>query len=285
MKKNGKKTIASIQKLKNNTTPFPTITAYDFPTALIINELDIPIVLVGDSASMVVYGYDNTTPITIDELLLVTKAVVRGIKSALVVGDMPFMSYQPSNEQAVCNAGRFIKEAKVDAVKLEGGLEYVNRIKAIIRSGVPVMGHIGLQPQSILKESGYKIQGKNFKSALKVYNDAIALEEAGVFALVLEGVPQELAQIITQQITIPTIGIGAGSGCDGQIQVMHDVLGMFESPIPKHAHKYIDSYATIKKTLQQYCAEVTKKTFPNKKHAIKMRAEELKKLKNHLENT
>ena len=285
MKLKNKKTIAAIQKLKNNATPFTAITAYDFPTALIVNQLDIPMVLVGDSASMVVYGYDNTTPITMDELLLITKAVVRGIQTALVIGDMPFMSYQPSDEQAVFNAGRFIKEGKVEAVKLEGGVEYLKRIKAIIRSGVPVMGHIGLQPQSVLQESGYKIQGKDFKSALKIYNDAIELEKAGVFAIVLEGIPQDLAKTISKKITIPTIGICAGVGCDGQIQVAHDVLGFFESQVPKHAHKYIDSYNVLRKALKQYSEDVTNKNFPNSKHSIKMNKLEFQKLKNHLENT
>ncbi len=284
MKFKNKQTIAAIQKLKKNATPFTAITAYDFPTALIINQLDIPMVLVGDSASMVVYGYDNTTAITMDELLLITKAVVRGIQTALVIGDMPFMSYQPSDEQAVLNAGRFIKEGKVDAVKLEGGVEYIKRIKAIIRSGVPVMGHIGLQPQSILQESGYKIQGKDFKSALKIYNDAIELEKAGVFALVLEGVPQDLAKIISEKIRIPTIGIGAGISCDGQIQVVHDVLGLFKSKVPKHAHKYIDSYNMLSKALKHYNKDVTNKKFPGSEHSIKMNELEFQKLKNYIEN-
>ena len=182
-----KHTILDIQKLKKKSTPFATITAYDFPTAKIINQLNIPMVLVGDSASMVVFGYKDTTPIQMDEMLLISKAVARGIDTALLVGDMPFMSYQPSVEVAVKNAGRLIKEGKMDAVKLEGGREYVEQVSAIVTAGIPVMGHVGLKPQSVLIESGYKIQGKTADSALKIYKDALALANAGVFALVLEG--------------------------------------------------------------------------------------------------
>lgn len=284
MSPNNKHTIASIKKLKNNSIPFTAITAYDFPAALIINQLNVPIVLVGDSASMVVYGYENTTKISMAELLFVTKAVARGIKTALIVADMPFMSYQPSNEKAVYNAGRFIKEGSADAVKLEGGSEYVDRVKKIIEAGVPVMGHIGLKPQSVLKESGYKIQGKNLNSALKIYNDAVALEKAGVFAVVLEGIPQELAKIISEKVMVPTIGIGAGASCDGQIQVFHDVVGAFESPLPKHAKKYTNNYKTIKNSLENYCKDVANKAFPGKNNTAKMNDEEFQKLKKYIED-
>ena len=197
--------ISDIQKLKSANTPFTTITAYDYPTAKIINDLDIPLILVGDSASMVVYGYSDTTPITMDEMLLIAKAVRRAVNNSLVVGDMPFMSYQPSSELAVKNAGRFVKEARMDAVKLEGGVEHIAQIKAIIKAGIPVMGHIGLKPQSVLVDSGYKIHGKTLSGALKIFHDALALEKAGVFALVLEGIPEELGQLITQTIKIPTV--------------------------------------------------------------------------------
>ena len=240
--------------------------------------------LVIGAAIMVVYGYDNTTRISMDELLLVTKAVERGIETALIVADMPFMSYQPSNEQAVYNAGRFIKEGLADAVKLEGGSEYVGRIKKIIGAGIPVMGHIGLQPQSILKDSGYKIQGKKLNSALKIYNDAIELEKAGVFAIVLEGVPQELAKIISETVMVPTIGIGAGISCDGQIQVFHDVVGFFESAVPRHAKKYINHYIAIKNSLENYCNDVSNKSFPGKDNIVKMDEEEFQKLKIYIEN-
>ena len=279
-----KNTISDIQKFKNNISPFSTITVYDYPTALIVNDTDIPMVLVGDSASMVVYGYNNTMPITMEELLLITKSVKRGINKALIVADMPFMSYQPSNEQAVKNAGKFIKEGGADAVKLEGGIEYINRILRIVKAGIPVMGHIGLQPQSILKDSGYKIQGKLLKGALKIYNDAIALENAGVFSIVLEGVPQELAKIISEKVKVPTIGIGAGQYCDGQIQVFHDLIGSFDSKVPKHAKKYINNYKIIKDALEQYCEEVKNKKFPYKINAVKMDSKELISLRKNIED-
>ena len=281
MKKNK---IIDIQKLKNLNTPFATLTAYDFPTAQIINMLNIPLVLVGDSASMVVYGYNDTTPIEMDEMLLVCRAVERGAKKALLVGDMPFMSYQPSVEIAITNAGKFIKEGKMDAVKLEGGIEYIDRISAIIKAGIPVVGHIGLQPQSVLIDSGYKIKGKTAKGALKIYQDAVALEKAGVFALVLEGVPEEVAKIITQNIKIPTIGIGAGCFCDGQIQVFHDVVGLLGSNVPKHANVYIDAQSAIIKGLKEYQLEVEQKQFPNQSNTINMDQKELNLLKQKIEN-
>ena len=281
MKKNN---ILDIQKLKNLNTPFATLTAYDFPSAKIIHELNIPIVLVGDSASMVVYGYKDTIPIQMDEMLLITKAVARGINTALLVGDMPFMSYQPSVDVAVQNAGRLIKEGLMDAVKLEGGIEYIDQVLAIITAGIPVMGHIGLKPQSVLIESGYKIQGKTSDSALKIYQDALALAGAGVFALVLEGVPEELAQIITQKIKIPTIGIGAGKFCDGQIQVLHDIIGLLGENVPKHANAYINSQKIIQDGISQYQSDVENNTFPNSNHSTKMDAQELTELKNKIEN-
>ena len=281
MKKNN---ILDIQKLKNLNTPFATLTAYDFPSAKIINDLNIPIVLVGDSASMVVYGYKDTTPIQMDEMLLITKAVARGISAALLVGDMPFMSYQPSVEVAIQNAGRLIKEGLMDAVKLEGGTEHIDQVSAIITAGIPVMGHIGLKPQSVLIESGYKIQGKTSDSALKIYQDALALADAGVFALVLEGVPEELAQIITQKIKIPTIGIGAGKFCDGQIQVLHDIIGLLGENVPKHANAYINSQKIIQDGISQYQSNVENNTFPNSNHSTKMDVQELTELKNKIEN-
>ena len=281
MKKNK---IVDIQKLKNSNTPFATLTAYDFPSAQIINMLNIPLVLVGDSASMVVYGYNDTTPIEMDEMLLICKAVQRGTRKALLVGDMPFMSYQPSVELAITNAGKFIKEGKMDAVKLEGGIEYVDRISEIIKAGIPVMGHIGLKPQSVLIDSGYKIKGKSARGALKIYQDAIALEKAGVFALVLEGVPEEVAKIITQKITIPTIGIGAGCFCDGQIQVFHDVVGLLGSNVPKHASIYLDAQSAIKGALNKYQLEVEQKKFPAGSNTINMNQQELALLKQKIEN-
>mgnify|MGYP001348130325 FL=1 len=277
-------TIADIQKLKQEEKSFVTLTAYDYPTAKIINKLNIPLILVGDSASMVVYGYKDTTPICMDEILLITRAVKRGIDTSLIVGDMPFMSYQPSIEEAIKNAGRFIKEGQVDAVKLEGGREYINQVKAIITAGIPVIGHVGLKPQSVLIESGYKIQGKSSDSALNIYKDAIALQDAGVFALVLEGVPSELAEIITQTLKIPTIGIGAGKNCDGQIQVLHDLIGFFGPEVPKHAKAYLNLQDHLKNSINTYISDVENNIFPNENNFIKMNKNELKDLKIKIEN-
>lgn len=276
--------ISDIQKLKNSKTPFTTITAYDYPTAKIIDELDIPLILVGDSASMVIYGYSDTTPITMNEMLLIAKAVRRGTNNSLVVGDMPFMSYQPSSELAVKNAGRFVKEARMDAVKLEGGVEHIAQIKAIIKAGIPVMGHIGLKPQSVLVDSGYKIHGKTLNSALKIYHDALALEKAGVFSLVLEGVPEELAQLITKAVKIPTVGIGAGKFCDGQIQVIHDLIGLFGDKVPKHAKAYLDLKMLISQSLVDYKKDVANTKFPSKENTYNLDKGVLEKLKEAIAN-
>ena len=277
-------TIADIQKLKTQTKPFSIITVYDYPTALIINDTNIPMVLVGDSASMVVYGYENTIPITMDELLLITKAVSRGINKALIIADMPFMSYQPSVEEAIKNAGALIKHGKANAIKIEGGIEYVQHISKIVQSGIPVMGHIGLKPQSILTDSGYKIHGKQTIDAVQIYKDAIALEGAGVFAVVLEGIPVELAKIITKKLNIPTIGIGAGKECDGQIQVFHDIIGLFHLKVPRHAKKYINNYQMIKNAIETYCKEVENKSFPEKANTANMDSKELIKLQKNIED-
>ena len=276
--------ISDIQKLKNSKTPFTTITAYDYPTAKIIDDLDIPLILVGDSASMVIYGYSDTTPITMNEMLLIAKAVRRGTNNSLVVGDMPFMSYQPSSELAVKNAGRFVKEARMDAVKLEGGVEHIAQIKAIIKAGIPVMGHIGLKPQSVLVDSGYKIHGKTLNSALKIYHDALALEKAGVFSLVLEGVPEELAQLITKTVKIPTVGIGAGKFCDGQIQVIHDLIGLFGDRVPKHAKAYLDLKMLISQSLVNYKKDVANTKFPSKENTYNLDKGVLEKLKEAIAN-
>ena len=276
--------ISDIQKLKGGSSSFCTVTAYDYPTAEIIDGIDIPLVLVGDSASMVVYGYNDTTQITMDEMILIAKAVRRGIKKSLLVGDMPFMSYQPSVEDAIKNAGRFVKESQMDAIKLEGGVEYLPQIKSIIQAGIPVMGHIGLKPQSILTDSGYKIHGKKFNDALKIYEDAIALERAGVFALVLEGVPEELAQLITESIQIPTIGIGAGRYCDGQIQVLHDLIGLFGTQVPKHAKSYVDLKNIISKSLSIYQQEVSQKKMHSSAQSYNMNEKEVENVKNACEN-
>ena len=236
-------------------------------------------VLVGDSASMVSYGYSTTVPISMNEILLVTKAVSRGINRALVVGDMPFLSYQPSTSTAVKNAGLLLKGGGVGAVKLEGGSEFVPQIKKIISAGIPVMGHIGLTPQSINVLSGYGVQGKTLRSAQKIVDDARRLEAAGVFSIVLECVPAQLADYITNILSIPTIGIGSGLGCDGQIQVFHDILGLSKNFHPKHAKKYLNLHKQIGGALKKYSNEVASKKFPSPKHSFKYKKNIIDQLK------
>ena len=261
-------TIRDIQKLKGGDTPFATITAYDYVSAQNADAVNIPLVLVGDSAAMVVYGMENTIPISMDELIFLVRAVCRGTKKALVVADMPFMSYQASVEDAVRNAGRFVKEGGACAIKLEGGTPYTAQIRAIIDAGIPVMGHVGLLPQSYNLSSGYRIQGKSKHEAEKIIEDAEAVQESGAFAVVLEGVPGDLAERITKLLDIPTIGIGAGPFCDGQIQVYHDILGLYGDFSPKHAKRYGNFGVEIQKKLAEYKNEVEGKTFPTKEHFI-----------------
>jgi len=261
-------TIRDIQKLKGGDTPFATITAYDYVSAQNADAVDIPLLLVGDSAAMVVYGMENTIPISMDELIFLVRAVCRGTKKALVVADMPFMSYQASVEDAVRNAGRFVKEGGACAIKLEGGTPYTAQIRAIIDAGIPVMGHVGLLPQSYNLSSGYRIQGKSKHEADKIIEDAEAVQESGAFAVVLEGVPGDLAERITKLLDIPTIGIGAGPFCDGQIQVYHDILGLYGDFSPKHAKRYGNIGVEIQKKLAEYKNEVEGKTFPTKEHFI-----------------
>ena len=263
-----KTTIRDIQKLKGSESPFATVTAYDFVSAQNADAVDFPLLLVGDSAAMVVYGMENTIPISMDELLFLVRAVCRGTKKALVVADMPFMSYQASVEDAVRNAGRFIKEGGAGAIKLEGGVPYTSQIRAIIDAGIPVMGHVGLLPQSYNLSSGYRIQGKSILEAEKIIEDAEAVQESGAFAVVLEGIPGGLAERITNLLDIPTIGIGAGPFCDGQIQVYHDILGLYGDFSPKHAKRYGNFGVEIQHKLAEYKNEVEEKTFPTKEHFI-----------------
>ena len=226
---------------------------------------------------MVVFGYDDTTPITMEEMLLLLKAVVRGNSSSLVVADMPFLSYQPSKRDAIHNAGKFIK-AGANAVKLEGGREVLAKVKGLVNSGIPVMGHLGLLPQSINLMSGYKIQGKTKDRALALIDDAVLLEKAGVFSLVLEGVPAEVAKIITKKIKIPTVGIGSGPDCDGQIQVFHDVLGLFNKIVPKHTETFVDGNKHLVGGLKKYKEEVESREFPRPKNYSKLNPNILKEL-------
>ena len=259
-------TIRDIQKLKGGDTPFATITAYDYVSARNVDAVDIPLLLVGDSAAMVVYGMENTIPISMDELIFLVRAVCRGTEKALVVADMPFMSYQASVEDAVRNAGRFVKEGGAGAIKLEGGIPYLSQIRAIIDAGIPVMGHVGLLPQSFHLSSGYRIQGKTKFEAEKIYEDALAVQESGAFSVVLEGIPADLAERITETLEIPTIGIGAGPKCDGQIQVYHDILGLYGDMVPKHTKQYGNFGVEIQKKLSEYKNEVEVRKLPSQKH-------------------
>jgi len=251
-------TIDYIKSLKNETTPFVSLTAYDYISSQILDLANIPLILVGDSASMMIYGYDTTIPITMDEMLLLVRAVSRGANNALVVADMPFLSYQPSSEEAIKNAGRLIKEGGAGAVKLEGGVHVFNNIKSLVDNGIPVLGHVGLTPQSYHQLSGYKIQGKSSQDATKIIEDALAVQEGGSFGIVLECIPESLATKITEKLDIPTIGIGSGNTCDGQIQVLHDVLGLHKSSAPKHAIQCGNLYNDVLAMIKKYKAAVEK---------------------------
>ena len=248
-------TIQDIKKLKGGS--FATLTAYDFNSAQIVDEAGIPLILVGDSASMTIYGYDTTVPISMDEMLLVVRAVTRGVKQSLVVADMPFLSYQPSVEETIKNAGIFMKNG-ASAVKLEGGEHMFDNIHALVQCGIPVLGHVGLTPQSFHQMSGYKIQGKKPEDAQKIIADACAVQKAGAFGIVLECIPEILATEITNILSIPTIGIGSGDTCDGQIQVFHDVMGLSKEKAPKHAKQYHQLYNTMLDVVKQYKQDVEK---------------------------
>jgi len=246
------------------------LTAYDYSTARVVDEVGIPLILVGDSLGMVVLGYESTIPVTMEEMLHHTKAVVRGTKQAMVIGDMPFMTYHLSIEQALGNAGRFIQEAGAQAVKLEGGVNVAEKVQKIVECGIPVMGHIGLTPQSINQLGGFKIQGKTPEAAAKLLKDAKALEEAGAFSIVLETVPAPLAALITREIGIPTIGIGAGLDCDGQVQVINDILGSFATFVPKHAKQYAKLSDIMSSAITSYFEEVTSGSFPTAENSFPM---------------
>lgn len=271
-------TVKTFHEMKSRHELITMLTAYDYPTARLVEAGGVDGILVGDSVANVVLGYDSTLPVTMDEMIHHVKAVVRGTSRVLVVADMPFLSYQVSIEEAVRQAGRFLKEAGAHAIKLEGGREFVPTIEAIIRAGIPVMGHIGLTPQSVNQLGGYKVQGKDLKTAEKLVRDAKALEEAGVFALVLESVPRELASLITGFLKIPTIGIGAGSGCDGQILVVHDLLGVSEGKTPKFVKRYVELHKIIIDAVKAFVADVRAGSFPAQEHTFTMSQEALKAL-------
>lgn len=272
-------TISNIREMKRNGEKITMLTAYDYSTAKIVDNCGIPLILVGDSLGNVILGYDTTIPVTMDVMIHHSKAVVRGTEHALVIGDMPFMTYQISMEDTLRNAARFMQEAGTQAVKLEGGVNVANTVKRIVDCGIPVMGHIGLTPQSINQLGGHKVQGKTPEAAKKLLDDALALEQAGAFAVVLETVPAPLAALITQRLSIPTIGIGAGAGCDGQVQVIHDLLGMFSDFVPKHAKQYAKLNDIMSSAINEYLADVKAGTFPTEKQSFTMDENVLEGLK------
>lgn len=273
-----KNTVTTFKDAKKQGKKLTMLTAYDYSTAKLFDEAGVDSMLVGDSLGMTMLGYDSTLPVTMEDMIHHTKAVVRGAKNALVVGDMPYMSHHLSVQQAVENAGRFIKEAGAQAVKLEGGAAFCPEIEAMTRASIPVVGHLGLTPQSINAFGGFKVQGKSEEAARKIIEDAQALEAAGAFAIVLECVPAKLAEIITAKVAVPTIGIGAGAGCDGQVLVYQDMLGMYDNFTPKFVRKFAEVGAMMKQGVQAYCAAVQDSSFPAAEHTFKIDEEVLEKL-------
>ncbi len=265
-----KVTIHDIRSMKERGEAISMLTAYDYPTALLIDLAGVDMILIGDSLGMVVHGMENTLPVTMDMMIMHSRAVKRGVQRALVVGDMPFMSYQVNLDEAKRNAARFLAEGGCDAVKLEGGVRMAETVAALVETGIAVMGHIGLTPQSVSAFGGFKTQGKSVEAARRLIEDAQALEEAGVFSLVLEAIPARLAALITEAVTIPTIGIGAGAGCDGQVLVTHDLLGLFDRFTPRFVKKYADLAGTMRQAFSEYVADVRGGQFPTREHEFGM---------------
>jgi 3-methyl-2-oxobutanoate hydroxymethyltransferase len=271
----GKLPITELQEMKARRQPIVMVTAYDAPGGRLADESGADLVLVGDSAAMTVLGYDSTVPASMEEMVMLTRAVTRGARRPLVIADMPFGSFQVSDAGAVENAIRFVKEAGADGVKLEGAGAMLPRVRAIVGAGIPVMGHLGLTPQSATMLGGYKAQGRSAEKALKLYDDARALEAAGSFALVLEAVPQPVAARITRDLTIPTIGIGAGADCDGQVLVWHDILGLYEGRTARFVKRYAEIGTAIRDALTAYADDVRERRFPEEQHTYAMSDEEL----------
>jgi len=265
---NNRISITDLKAKKKRAERIVMMTCYDYPSARLLEAAGVDILFIGDTLGMVVLGYDTTIPVTMDEMLHHTKAVVRGSSRPHVLADMPFMSYQASPDDALRNAGRLLKEAGAQSVKLEGGTQVAETVRFIVDAGIPVMGHIGLTPQSINQLGGYKVQGKTPAAAVRLINDAEALEQAGAYAVVLECVPAELARTITERLSIPTIGIGAGPHCDGQVQVFHDLLGLFDAFVPKHAKRYADLGSQITEAVRSYASEVREGRFPTDKESF-----------------
>lgn len=270
MSERSKVTIPFLKEKKNAGKKITMITAYDYPTAVLADRAGMDTILIGDSLGMVVLGYDSTVPVTMDEMIHHCKAVRRGAKYAFLVGDMPFMSYNVCIEEAIVNAGRFMKEAGCDAVKLEGGVEVAETVRSIVTAGIPVVAHIGLTPQTATMLGGYKVQGKSLESAQQLLDSARALDEAGACAVVMECVPDKLAAKITESVRMPTIGIGAGIGCDGQVLVYHDVVGLFDKFRPKFVKQYINLFPLIEEALNAYRKDVESGSFPSEQHSFPM---------------
>lgn len=273
-----KNTVVTFKEAKESNEKLTMLTAYDYSTAKLIDSCGINGILVGDSLGMVCLGYEDTLSVTMEDMIHHTKAVSRGCTNTLIVADMPFMSYQTSTYDAVVNAGRLIKEGRAHAVKLEGGVEVFNQIQEIVKSSIPVMGHIGLTPQSVNAFGGFKVQGRDELAAKKLIEDALAVEDAGAFAVVLEGVPSKLASLITKKLTIPTIGIGAGTSCDGQVLVYQDMLGMFSDFTPKFVKKYENIGEKMKNAFSNYIDEVKTEVFPSEEHSFKINEDIIEKL-------
>lgn len=273
-----KMTIAALQKKKEIGEKIAMVTAYDYSLAVCVDQSEIDLVLVGDSLGMVVLGYDSTVPVTMEEMLHHCRAVRRGVRFAFLVGDLPFMSYNTSREEAIRNAGRFLKEAGCDAVKLEGGLEVAETVRAIVEAGIPVMAHIGLTPQTVSKLGGFRVQGRDAETARRLSDSAQALEKAGAFSMVLECIPDKLAGMITRSLRVPTIGIGAGPECDGQVLVSNDLLGTYDKFQPTFVKQYARLYPLIRQALADYAREVRAGVFPGPEHVFPMEKKELDRL-------
>jgi len=263
-------TIDELKAMKRRGDKIAMLTAYDYPTARILDEAGVPIILVGDSLGMVVLGYDSTLPVTMEDMIHHTRAVVRGSQRAHIVFDMPFMSYQTGIEDALRNAGRALKEAGAQSVKLEGGAHMAETVRRLVEVGIPVMGHIGLTPQSVTQLGGFRVQGKTPAAAVRLLHDARALEQAGAYAIVLETIPAPLARIITSKVSVPTIGIGAGPHCDGQVQVIYDFLGLYPDFVPKHCRQYAHLSEEISRAVRQYLDDVRGGAFPTEKESFAM---------------
>jgi 3-methyl-2-oxobutanoate hydroxymethyltransferase len=280
----GKLSLPELQELKRTGQPIVMVTAYDYPSGRIADDAGVDLVLVGDSAAMTVLGHASTVPATMDEMVMLTSAVTRGCRRPLVVADLPFGSYQVSDEEAVKNASRFLKEARADAVKLEGAGPLLDRIRALSGVGIPVMAHLGLTPQTVTALGGWKAQGRTADAAVKLYEDAIAVEEAGAFALVLECVPSPVAERISKRLGIPTIGIGAGAGCDGQVLVFHDMLGLYEGHTPRFVKRYADLRDAALGAIRTYAEEVRGHQFPQPVHEYRMNEEQFAAFEERLDD-